>query len=46
MPSVLIDLPEDDLQAIEKMAKANFRSRKAQIELMVDLQLIKEMSKK
>ena len=36
----------DDLQAIEKMAKANFRSRKAQIELMVDLQLIKEMSKK
>ena len=46
MPSVLIDVPENDLQAIEKVAKENFRSRKAQLELIVDLWLIKEQSKK
>jgi len=36
MPSILIDVPEDDLREIEKVAKENFRSRKAQVELIID----------
>ena len=36
MPSILIDVPQEDLLELEKLAKANFRSRKAQIELIID----------
>ena len=36
MPSILIDVPEEDLREIEKVAKENFRSRKAQVELIID----------
>ena len=46
MPSILIELPEEDLRAIEKVAKENYRSRKAQVELIVDLWLNKELGKK
>ena len=45
MPSVLIDIPESDLREIEKVAKENFRSRKAQMELIVNQWLEKESKK-
>ena len=45
MPSVLIDLPETDLQEVEKVAKANYRSRKAQLEMIIDQWLEKEAKK-
>lgn len=35
MPSVLVDIEEADLRVIEKVAKENHRSRKAQIELVI-----------
>jgi len=43
MPSILIDLPEEDLRAIEKVAKGNHRSRKAQVELIVEDWVVKEL---
>ena len=45
MPSILIDVPEEDLREIEKVAKENFRSRKAQVELIIDGWVRKEEKK-
>ena len=46
MPSVLVDIPEQDLREIEKVAKENFRSRKAQMELILNQWIEKESAKK
>lgn len=45
MPSVLVDIPEMDLREIEKVAKENHRSRKAQMELILDQWVEKEARK-
>ena len=45
MPSILIDVPEEDLREIEKVAKENFRSRKAQVELIIHGSVHKEEKK-
>lgn len=45
MPSVLIDLAESDLRVVEQVAKENYRSRKAQMELIIDQWVQKEAKK-
>ena len=45
MPSVLIDLAEDDLRVVEKVAKENYRSRKRQMEMVIEQWLEKEGKK-
>ena len=45
MPSVLIDLEEEDLRAIEKVAKENYRSRKAQMEKILADWVVREEKK-
>ena len=45
MPELLIELDEPDLRAVEKYAKEQHRSRKGQIELIIEEWIHRELAK-
>ena len=46
MPEVLIELAEPDLRAVEKFAREQHRSRKGQMELIIEEWVHREIGKK